>query len=287
MTEHLNAKLGTFLGEFVFISGGSAGIGKAAAMEVVRLGGSVCVLARDKDKLEKTAKSIRSEMVSDDQFVETIACDATDEKQLAPLMADVIKRRGVPDYLLNVVGYAYPKRFEDLTLTDFKKNMDVNYYGQLVPTMLLVPHMIKAQKGHISFVSSVAGFLGLVGYASYSPTKFAIVGLAEVLRHELKPDGINISVLYPPDTDTPGFEEENKTKPPETAMLSETANLFTPEQVASRYIRGIQKKQMHILVGDGRWIWRLFRWFPRLVYAVMDSDYKKALKRIREETGGK
>lgn len=276
----------SFSGKFVFVSGASKGIGKATALEVARLGGSVCILARDSQALEKAAESIRSVFVSSSQFVETIVCDATDAEALSPLLEDMIARRGVPDYLLNVVGYAYPKRFLDLTLADFKKNMDVNYYGQLVPTMLLVPHMVAANQGHISFISSMAGFLGLVGYASYSPTKFAIVGLAEVLRHELKPKNIHISVLYPPDTDTPGFEIENQTKPPETAMLSETAKLFTAEQVAVRYLEGLLKEQMHIMVGEGQWIWRLFRWFPGLVYSIMDSDHKKALEKIKKDTEG-
>jgi 3-dehydrosphinganine reductase len=185
-----------------------------------------------------------------------------------------------------VVGYAYPKHFTDLSIADFKKNMDVNYYGQLVPTLLIAPYMIKVKQGHISFVSSMAGFLGLVGYASYSPTKFAIVGLAEVLRHELKTKNIGVSILYPPDTDTPGFIEENKTKPPETALLSETAKLFTPEQVAEQYIKGLLKNKMHILVGEGRWIWRLFRWLPGLVYTVIDHDHKKALEKLGNEVRG-
>ena len=85
--------------------------------------------------------------------------------------------------------------------------------------------------GRIVFVSSQAGQVGIFGFSAYSPSKFAVVGLAQVLRMELQAHGIFVSVAYPPDTDTPGFEEENKCKPEETKLISETAGLFQPEQV--------------------------------------------------------
>lgn len=85
--------------------------------------------------------------------------------------------------------------------------------------------------GRVVFVSSQAGQIGVFGFSAYSPSKFALTGLAQVLRMELKPHGIFVSVAYPPDTNTPGFEEENKSKPEETRLISETAGLFEPEQV--------------------------------------------------------
>ncbi|MFX6861571.1 SDR family NAD(P)-dependent oxidoreductase, partial [Acinetobacter baumannii] len=88
---------------------------------------------------------------------------------------------------------------------DFRRNMDVNYYGQLVPLLILLPHFMAARKGHIANVSSMLGFMGMIGYATYAPTKFALVGLTDSLRNELKPHGITFSILYPPDTETEGF----------------------------------------------------------------------------------
>lgn len=125
------------------------------------------------------------------------------------------------------------------------------------------------------------GFMGLIGYGTYTPSKFALVGLAETLRHELKPENIEFSILFPPDTNTPGFEQENKTKPPETAMLSETAKLYQPDVVAKKYVDGILKNRFYIIFGSGKWIWLLFRLFPRLVHAIMDNDLCTARKKIR------
>ena len=94
--------------------------------------------------------------------------------------------------------------------------MRINYLGSVYPTRAVVPAMKKQagpDGGRIVFVSSQAGQLGVFGFSAYSPTKFAIVGLAQVLRMELKAHDIYVCVAYPPDTDTPGFVEENKSKP--------------------------------------------------------------------------
>ncbi len=271
------------IGKTAFICGGSKGIGKETAREFMRQGGNVCILARDLKVLQETKSDLEELRISNDQFIKTISGDATDMEEVRPKIESFIKEYGTPDFLINAVGYAYPEYVENLKLKDFKKNMDVNYYGQLVPTLLFLPYMIANNQGHISFISSIMGYMGIIGYASYAPTKFALVGLAEVLRHELSPYNISISILYPPDTDTPGFEVENQTKPVETAILSETAKLYTPEKVARKYLSGILKGKFHIMLGEGVWIWRLFRYFPKLVHAVTDYDLRKARKKLGKE----
>jgi len=274
----------SFLGKAAVICGGSKGIGKETAKEFVRQGGSVCLVARDKASLENAVLEIEMLRSSEDQFVEIIPGDATRQDEIKPGLVEYIDRRGVPDYLINSVGYAYPEYVQNFTLEDFRKNMEINYFGQLVPTLILLPYFMEKKKGHISFISSMMGYMGIIGYATYAPTKFALVGLAEVLRHELMSYDITISILYPPDTDTPGFERENQTKPPETAILSESANLYTPEKVAKQYLKGIARGKYQILIGEGIWIWRLYRLLPRLVHKIMDSDLKKARSKMGEKT---
>jgi len=265
------------------ICGGSKGIGKETAKEIVRLGGSVCIIARHIEPLEAAASEMQDLARENSQFVEVIACDATDMERLGPQLTDFISRRGVPDYLLNVVGYAYPQYVQDLTLTDYQNAMDVNYFGQLVPILLLLPHFISSRKGHIANVSSAAGFIGIMGYASYTPTKFAIVGLSEVLRNELKPFGIRLSILFPPDTDTPGFEIENQTKPEETALMSENVKLMTAEDVGKAFVKGLLKNRYLILPGETAFLWTVNRFFPRLVRLISDREYKQARDKLDKE----
>jgi len=143
----------------------------------------------------------------------------------------------------------------------------------------LLPYLMKAKSGYISFTSSVSGYIGIMGYTTYTPPKFAILGLAEVLRNELKPYNVNISVLFPADVDTPGFAEENKLKPPECAIISEAGKLMIPEQIADIFIESILKKKFEILPGKAKFLRKMKRLFPDLVRNITDSDYKKALKK--------
>jgi 3-dehydrosphinganine reductase len=95
--------------------------------------------------------------------------------------------------------------------------------------------------GRIVLVSSQAGQVGVFGYTSYCSTKFALKGLAESLQMELARDNIYVTVAYPPDTDTPGFAEENKTKPIETQLINETSGVLSAEEVAKKIILSTQK----------------------------------------------
>ena len=232
------------------------------------------------DALEETKKECLRMAKGPDQKIEIISCDCTDINKLKPIFENYISINGVPDYLINVVGYAYPQYVEKLTMEDFKKNFETNYYGQLVPTIIVIPHMIRESKGQIAFVSSTVGFLAIMGYASYAPSKFALVGLAETLRNELSPYNIKISVLYPPDTDTPGFEIENRSKPPECAMISEGAKLMKPEDVAKMFVKGILKEKFTILKGDVKLYWWIKRLAPRLAFSFIDGDLAKARKKL-------
>lgn len=269
-----------FKGKTAIICGGSKGIGKETAKELIKLGGSVLILARGQRALDDTYQELISMTRDDDQFVERVACDATNLEELKPQLEKFVNRHGVPDYLINMVGYAYPEYIQNLALDDFKRNMNANYYGQLVPAIILLPYFMKENRGHITFTSSVLGFMGLMGYAAYAPTKYALVGLVEVLRHELKPYNIGFSLLYPPDTDTPGFETENKTKPQETALLSETAKLYPPEIVAEHFVAGLVKKRLNIFIGEGKFINLAMRVFPGAVRFFIDTDLKKIRKKL-------
>ncbi|HPG50752.1 MAG TPA: SDR family oxidoreductase [Spirochaetota bacterium] len=268
-----------FSGKTAIISGGSRGIGRAAALEFVKGGGSVCVIARNKKDLERTAGELDTARTVDSQSVTSIVCDATDIKKLRPRIDAFIKKNGVPDYLMNFVGYARPGYVSELSLDDFRNNMDANYYGQLVPILSVLPHFMKERRGHIVTCSSVLGFLGMFGYSAYTPTKFAICGLTESLRSEMKPFNIRFSILFPPDTDTPGFAKENETKPAAVMVLSEGGGLMTPEQVAQKLMRGVLADKFYIQIGQGRLLWAIVRHFPNLAHRILDGETAKAIKK--------
>ncbi len=272
-----------FKGKFAIIPGGSKGMGKATAKLFVQLGGSVCIIARGMDALNETQDEFLKLKSEESQFIEIISCDTTNMDKLKPLMTEIINKHKIPDYLFNFVGYAYAQYIEKLTLEDFKRNMDVNYYGQLVPTLIVLPYFLENKQGYITFTSSIMGFMAIMGYTTYCPTKYALFGLAEILRHELLPYNIKVSVLFPVDTDTPGFAEENKLKPEECKIISESGTVMAAEEVAEIFIDGIQNEMFEILPGEAAIQIKDMRENPDDIRAVLDRLYKRA----RRKTGRK
>ncbi|MFX1572297.1 MAG: SDR family oxidoreductase [Promethearchaeota archaeon] len=269
-----------FKNKIAIITGGSQGLGKATAKYFVELGGSVCIIARRTEILKEAANEIEEVKQVDSQFIEIITCDTTIIDKLNPLLTEFLEKHGIPDYLFNCVGYAFADYIENLSLEDFKMNMEVNYYGQLVPILILLPYFMKEKKGYIANVASMLGYMGLMGFATYVPSKYAVVGLSETLRNELKPYNIKVSILYPPAMDTPGFERENKTKPEECRLMEERGGLETPEDIAEVFIHSILKTKFNILPGEAKLIWKLNRYFPKLIRIWSDKSYKKARKRL-------
>jgi len=269
-----------FKGKLALVCGGSRGIGKETAKLFVRLGGDVCIVARTLDMLKEAVEEIKKLKVNVNQIVELMSCDTSNLEQVDHLFNEFFKKFRIPDFLFNFVGISYPQYTDKFEFKDLKFHMDTNYYGQLIPIITILPHFLKKESGHIINMSSVAGFIGIMGYAGYTPTKFAIVGLSEVLRNEYKGYNIKVSVIFPPDTDTYGLHEEAKTRPEELNIISERAGLMQPEDVAEKIIKEVLKEKFYILPGSAKFLWRMKRLFPKLVFWVSDRDLKKARKRL-------
>jgi 3-dehydrosphinganine reductase len=127
--------------------------------------------------------------------------------------------------------------------------MAINYFGALYGIKAALPAMVERGKGNVVLISSGAALIGLYGYTPYSPSKFALRGLAESLRGELKPLGIRVSVVYPPDTDTPQLKAENLTKPEVTKRITASAQTVSAEFVANAILQGVQRRSFLIAPG--------------------------------------
>ncbi len=238
-------------GEHVLITGGSSGIGKAVAIEAVKLGAHVSILARNKTNLEAALADMKKYVVNTNQKLTSLSLDVANAsfEDIKTEMADLQKKSGQIKVLINCAGFSIPSRADQISMADVRRMMEVNYYGSVGVTQALLPDLKAQRDSAIIFTSSLAGLAGVYGLSAYCGTKFAIRGYAEALAmgkdshyyqffklhfavSEVAPYGIKVSVNCPPDTATPGFEEENKTKPEETKLISEGAGLFQPEQVA-------------------------------------------------------
>ena len=231
------------------ITGGSSGIGKAIAKLLASQGADISIIARDRTKLDSAKKEIETASINPEQIILTITADVANREQATQAIKTAIAQIGPPSILITSAGIAHPGYFEELPLEIFEQTIAVNYFGSLYCLKAALPSMKQQKKGHIVLISSGAGLIGIYGYTPYSPSKFAIRGLAESLRLEMRQFGIDISVVYPPDTDTPQLEEENKIKPLETKKIAATAKTWSPENVAIEIVKGMQKKKFAIAPG--------------------------------------
>jgi 3-dehydrosphinganine reductase len=264
-----------FNGKIVYITGGSSGIGLSTAKALASEGAHIVIFARKKGNLEHALKEISSKKISPSQRFACMQMDVSNCDEVKEVLSRAVADFGVPDVLINCAGRAYPRAFEEITYEQFDETMKINFCGMWHTISTLIPYM-KKRGGYIVNASSILGFIGVFGYTDYSASKFAIIGFSEALRSELKPYGIRVSVLCPPDTDTPGFHEENKTKPEETKAISGSAKLMQPDEVAHALLNGMRKEERYIIPGsEGKLILLAKRLFPGLVESIMDSTIKK------------
>ena len=256
----------------VFIAGGSTGIGMAIACQLAPKGNTIVLFARDINKLEQA--KIAVEKAGNSKCL-IYAADAKDYNALKPVLEKAVQQVGAPDIVINCVGRAYPQHFEQITAPMMQDTMQTNFGSMWNVAHILVPYM-KAKGGKIVNTSSIGGFVGVFGYADYSASKFAVVGFSEVLRQELARYNISVQVLCPPDTETPGFETENKTKPEETKEISKSAKLMQPEEVARQAVKGMEGNRYMIIPGfDGKLTYLMKRHFPTIVDLIMNGAIKK------------
>lgn len=253
------------------ITGGSSGIGLALAKSLSAMGANVWILARHQETLESALKGIQEAKQSPDQNCGCVVCDVTDENLVSAAIEQVSQAAGVPDLLINSAGVAHPGYVEDLDTKIFRWMMEVNYFGTVYTTKACLPQMLKRGSGHIVNISSIAGFLGVFGYTAYGASKFAVSGFSDVLRAELKPCGIRVSIVFPPDTKTAQLDYENQFKPLETKALAGTTKAMTPEEVADSILKGVSRGKYIILPGmEAKLLYRLSGIVGNAVYPVMD-----------------
>jgi len=266
----------------VYIVGGSSGIGLAAGVEFAKRDANVIVFARRKKPLVAAKERIATHAVSGRQRFAEMNMDATEAKTVRDVFNRAIKNFGPPDILINCAGRSIPDYFEKITEETLQEVMRVNLYATWNAIAALLPQM-KKRGGVIVNVSSIAGFLGAFGFTAYSASKFAVIGFSEALASEVRRYGIFVSVLCPPDTDTPGLLSEDKTKPHETRELSKNAKLMTPEKVARALIRGIEKNKFMIIPGfDGKWMYHVKRLFPNLAMGIMGLMLRTIQKKMEK-----
>lgn len=211
----------------ILITGGSSGLGLALARHYARAGADVALVARNTRKLAEAAAELSGSARGQVLYRAIDVTDAAAAQQGIPAL---IGELGGIDLLINSAGILKEGYFHDLPAGAFEQVMAVNVFGLINCVRAALP-AIEASRGQITNVASLAGFAGAFGYTPYTTSKFAVVGFSESLRTELKPRGVRVQLLCPPEFDSP--------------MVDELDRYRTPENLA--YVRGIPKMSLEAI----------------------------------------
>jgi len=230
----------------ILITGGSSGIGLALAEAFARRGANLWLMARRLSGLEAARQRIIRLGLKPGQRVEIFSGDVSHPQDVTALAAKIRTDGITPNCIINSAGIVYCGYAQDISIETFHSLMQVNYHGTVQVCKTFLPEMLERGSGHIVNLSSMAGYVGVFGYTAYSASKFAVTGFSEALRAELKPHGVRVSVVFPPDTDTPQLAYESTLKPPETRALGENGGLMSAAAVAQSILQGVERGQFRI-----------------------------------------
>lgn len=245
----------------VIITGASSGIGKALAFAFGQEGAKIVITGRKKEPLfevsaELTKQGIDNLPIVSDVSIETDNIDVVNK---------TIEKYGKIDVLINNAGISMRSMFEDCDIEVIKKVMDINFYGTVYATKYALPY-IKATKGSIVGISSIAGYRGLPVRTGYSASKFAMNGFLEALRTELLHTGVHVL------TACPGFTASNirvaslgSDGNSKGESMRDEGNMMSSEEVAKHILKAVKNRDRDmVLTLQGKMVVFLNKWLPKL-----------------------
>lgn len=263
-----------WLGRHVVVTGGSSGIGLEITRQLLKSGARVTVLALD----DRNARRLR---LRGQPHLVVAAADLTDPEQVASAVQAGRAAHGGVQSLITCAGIVTPGYFHLLKDSDLRRQMEVNYFGTVHAVRHVLPDLLTHCGGSITCISSAAGLLGAFGYGAYSPSKFAVRGLCEVLRQEYKPHGITVTGVYPPDVDTPMLAAEQVCKPPELLALSSGKHPLSAQEVAQAVLVGTRAGRAEVLPGVSTKAIRFAAGvFPGVVQRYLDFKITRARRAL-------
>ncbi|KAJ7054992.1 oxidoreductase [Mycena amicta] len=236
-------------GRHVYVTGGSQGLGLAVAILLTRKGAHVSIVARDQEKLDTALKLMEEQRQHPNQKLAAYSFSlSTAKESAAALEAACAHHDGrAPDAVFACAGSSKPMFFLDMTEEDMANGMVQGYWVQAWTAVAAAKKMVRdGVNGKIVLVSSTLGYMSFVGYASYAPPKHALRGLADTLASEFMLYDIDVHIFFPPTMFTPGFDEENKTKPKLVLDIESVDDGLKPEVAAAALLQGVQKGEAHI-----------------------------------------
>jgi short-subunit dehydrogenase len=261
----------------VVITGGSSGIGKQLAADLLRRGDVVGILAHDPVVLFAAEKELSA--ISPD--ILALLCDVTEEDDVVSAFQQFLERFGHIDVLVNNAGWATYRTFEETSLDELLKIVDINFTGVVRTLKAVLPSMIARRSGHIVNIASLAGTMLITPNGVYGAAKHAVMGLSEALRYELARFHIAVTVICPGRVETPFFDHETFQQ---RAPRKETSLTVSLEEASAAIVRAIDEQPALVFVPKYwryiAWLYHAFPWivkpfYSRLMLGRVESIYGK------------
>ncbi len=257
---------GTVGGKVVLVTGGSSGIGLAAACKFAEAGAITVICARDEDKLAEAKQAIL-EFAGKAAVVETFSADIADEASCKSLVDWLVDKHGGVDFLINNAGRSIRRAIEASyeRFHDFERTMQLNYFGCLRVTMGFLPGMVAKKKGHIVNISSIGVLTNAPRFSAYVASKAALDAWTRCASSEYADLGITFTTINMPLVRTPMigptkiYDNVPVLAPEAAASMIAEACVDKPVRIATRL--GITGELMHALA-------------PRVAQIVMNSTFR-------------
>jgi 3-dehydrosphinganine reductase len=267
-----------FINKNIIVTGGSSGIGLALVQSLIEAGAKIWIIARNEEKILAVINQLGDKKNQLNYYL----ADVQDFSEIEPISEKLNNENIKLDGLINSAGVAHPAEFDSMEIEKFHWLMDINYFGTVHCVKAFLPLMNSGS--FIVNISSMAGMIGVYGYTAYGASKFAVRGFSDALRSELKPKNIQVSIVFPPDTDTPQLEYESEFKPEITKKIAGSAKVMSAQKVALVILDGIKKKQYIIIPGfESNLIYHLSNFLGPLIYPIMDFLVFQAMKEINHK----
>jgi NAD(P)-dependent dehydrogenase (short-subunit alcohol dehydrogenase family) len=276
-------KTSTFSGKVAAVTGAASGIGRSLAVALARRGCAVALSDVDEQRLAETAAACGGVKVTQRRL------DVSDAAAVRAWADEVARDHGRVNLIFNNAGISYGATFAGGEADEFRRVIDVDFWGVVNGTRAFLPHLEASQDGHVVNISSIFGIIGFPGQSAYNAAKFAVRGFTESLRMELELTKSNVTAtcIHPGGVKT-NIARASKMHESLVALgtnmataAEDTEKLFTlpPDDAADIILGGVARNARRVVVGsDARALDLMQRFFPTYYQRLVSFSVRRRIK---------